>query len=147
MINICSANALRKQQEDVMQEIGVGPHHRVEVDTAKNRIYLTFFGDALSDAAAAGLRDEIQAAISLMKPGFTALGDFTEMNLLGLPDIVQQLQATIVNAGVRKAASVWSHESFAKVIVDSSAQKVSGEYSERRKVFKSRVEAEAWLNE
>jgi hypothetical protein len=147
MINIRSANALRKQQEDVMKEIGAGPHHRVEVDTAKNRMYLTFFGDALRDAAAAGLRDEIQAAIALMKPGFTALGDFTEINLLGLPDIVQQLQATILNAGVRIAASVWSHESFAKIIVDSSAQKVSGEYSERRKVFKNRVEAQAWLDE
>jgi len=130
-----------------MKEIGAGPHHRVEIDTAKNRMYLTFFGDALTDAAAVGLRDEIQAAIALMKPGFTALGDFTEMNLLGLPDIVQQLQMTLLNAGVRKAASVWSHESFAKVIVDSSAKKVSGEYSDKRKVFKSRVEAEAWLDE
>ncbi|MGO9116503.1 MAG: hypothetical protein ACLQPD_02715 [Desulfomonilaceae bacterium] len=131
-----------------MKEIGAGPHHRVEVDTAKNRMYLTFFGDALSDAAAAGLQDGVQAEIAILKPGFTALGDFTEMNLLGLPDIVQQLQATFLNAGVRKAASVWSHESFAKVLVDSSAQKVkSGEYSDRRKVFKNRVEAEAWLDE
>jgi hypothetical protein len=131
-----------------MKEIGTGPHHRVEVDTAKNRMYLAFFGDALSDAAAAGLRDEIQAAIALMKPGFTALGDFTEMNLMGLPDVAQQLQTALLNAGVKKAASVWSNESFAKILVDSSAKKVSaGEYSERRKVFKNRLEAEAWLDE
>ena len=130
-----------------MKEIGAGPHHRVEVDTAKNRMYLTFFGDALRDVAAAGLRDQIQTAITLMKPGFTALGDFTEMNLLGLPDIVRELQTGYLKAGVRKAASVWSHESFAKVIVDSSAQKVSGEYSEKRKVFKNRAEAEVWLDE
>ena len=130
-----------------MKEIGAGPHHRVEVDTAKNRIYLSFFGDALTDAAAAGLRDSLQASIALMKPGFTALGDFTEMNLMGLPDVARELQTTLLNAGVKKAASVWSHESFAKIIVDSSAQKVSGEYSERRKVFKNRVEAQAWLDE
>jgi len=131
-----------------MKEIGAGPHHRVEVDTAKNRIYLSFFGDALSDAAAAGLRDSIQVAISLMRPGFTALGDFTEMKLMGLPDVALQLQTSLSNAGVRKAASVWSHESFAKMLVDSSAQKVKGgEYVAKRKVFNNRAEAEAWLDE
>ena len=131
-----------------MKEIGTGPHHRVEVDTAKNRIYMTFFGDALSDAAAAGLRNSLQASIALMKPGFTALGDFTEMNLMGLPDVARDLQTTLLNSGIRKAASVWSHESFAKMLIDSSAQKVKeGEYSAKRKVFKNRAEAEAWLDE
>jgi hypothetical protein len=131
-----------------MKEIGTGPHHRVEVDAAKNRIYLTFFGDALTDTAAAGLRDSLQAAITLMKPGFTALGDFTEMNLMGLPDVARQLQTSLSSAGVKKAASVWSHESFAKMLIDSSAQKVKeGEYSAKRKVFKNRAEAEAWLDE
>ena len=130
-----------------MKEIESGPHHRVEIDVAKNRLYLSFFGDALTDAHAGGMRSAVRTAIGLLKPGFTALGDFTEMNLLGLPDVVQETQMTIFNAGVRKAASVWSRESFAKTIVDSSARKAKDGYSDRRKVFSSRPEAEAWLDE
>ncbi len=131
-----------------MQEIGSGPSYRVEVDKAQNRIYFSFFGDAVSESSVVGLLDAVKAGCALMKPGFTGLADFTEMKLLGLPDIVQKVQMILLNAGLRKLASVWDHESFAKIVVDSSAQKVkSGEYSEKRKVFKSRAEAEAWLNE
>ncbi len=131
-----------------MQEIGSGPSYRVEVDTLKNRVYFSFFGDAVNEASVAGLLDAVKAGCALMKPGFTGLADFTEMNLLGLPDVAQKVQETLLEAGLRKLASVWDHESFAKVIADSSAQKVmSGEYSERRKVFKNRAEAEAWLAE
>jgi hypothetical protein len=131
-----------------MKEIGSGPSYRVEVDTLKNRIYFSFFGDALGEASVAGLIDAVEAACALMKPGFTSLADFTEMKLLGLPDVARETQVTISHAGVRKVASIWNHESFAKIVVDSSAEKVmSGEYSEKRKVFTDRAEGEAWLND
>ncbi len=131
-----------------MQEIGSGPNYRVEVDTAKNRIYLRFIGDIVSEAQVTGLLEAAEAACATMKPQFTTLADFTEMKLLGLPDVTQQLQMTLLNAGLRRLASVWGQETFAKLVVESSAQKVkSGEYSERRKVFKNRIEAEAWLSE
>jgi hypothetical protein len=130
-----------------MQEIGIGPNYRVEVDTAKNRIYFWFFGDAMNASGVAGLPEAAKAACALMKPSFTGLADFTGMKMLGVPDVVHQVQATLLNAGLRKVASVWNEESFAKFVVDSSAQKLkSGEYDEKRKVFKDRVEAEAWLD-
>ena len=59
-----------------------------------------------------------------MKPGFIGLTDLTEMKLPGLPDIAQKIQMTLLEAGLRKLASVWKHESFAKVVVGSSAQEV-----------------------
>ncbi len=131
-----------------MRQIGSGPCYRVEFDTPKNRVYLTFFGDAVSPASVTGLEEAVQTACGLSKPGFTTLSDFIEMKLLGLPDVVKNVQNIVFNAGVRKVASVWSYESFAKIIVDSSAEKVkAGEYSEKRKVFHDRLEAEAWLNE
>jgi hypothetical protein len=131
-----------------MKEIEASPHYRVEVDTVKNRFYLSLFGDVLTDADVAGMLDAVQTAIDLLKPGFTAVGDFTELKLLGLPDISQEVQMTLFNGGLRKVASVWSREGFAKIVVDSSAGKVdSGHYSEKRKVFTNRVEAEVWLDE
>ncbi len=67
--------------------------------------------------------------------------------MLGVPDIVQELQETVMAAGLRKLASVWDRDSFAKLVVDSSAQKVAGgAYEEKRKVFHTRAEAEAWLD-
>ena len=91
-----------------MKEIEASPHYRVEVDTAKNRFYLSLFGDVLTDADVAGMLDAVQTAIDLLKPGFTAVGDFTELKLLGLPDISQEVQMTLFNGGLRKVASVWS---------------------------------------
>lgn len=131
-----------------MQEIGSGPNYRVEVDTAKNRIYFWFFGDVVQVSGAAHLPNDTKAACDLMRPGFTSLADFTGMKMLGVPDVVHQVQATLLSAGLRKVASVWNAESFAKFIVDSSAQKLkSGEYDAKRRVFKDRSEAEAWLDE
>ncbi len=53
-----------------------------------------------------------------------------------------------MDANVKKIASVWNTETFAKMIVDSSAQKVAGgAYDVRRKVFHDKTEAEAWLDE
>ncbi len=131
-----------------MKEIGSGPTYRIMIDKTKNRIYFSFFGDLVKDASVAGLLDATKASSALMEPGFTALADFREVNLLGLPDIAQKVQMTLLEAGLRRVASVWSHESFAKIIIDSSAQKAgSGMYSEKRKVFKDEVEAEAWLDE
>ncbi len=87
-----------------------------------------------------------KTACETLKPGFFAIVDFTEMTMLGLPDIVQKLQETVLAAGLGKLASVWSRETFAKMVVDSSAQKVAGGgYEEKRKAFHSRAEAEAWL--
>src|SRR5271157_2302649 len=105
-----------------MQEIGSAPNYRVEVDTATNRIYLRFIGDIVSDAQVTGLPEAVKAASAIVKPQFTTLADFTEMQLLGLPDVVQQLQMILLSAGLRKLASLWDHETFAKIVVDSAAQ-------------------------
>ncbi len=107
-----------------MKEIEASSHYRVQIDTVKNRLYLSLLGDILTDADVDGMLDAIQTAIKLLKPGFTAVGDFTEMNLLGLPDVSQDVQMTLLNGGLRKVASVWSHEGFSKIVVDSSAGKV-----------------------
>jgi len=131
-----------------MQEIGSGPNYRVSIDQAKNRIYMRFSGDILSAQAVSALPGDVKTGCDRLKSGFTCLADFTEMKLLGLPDLVTNVQATIMTAGVRKVASVWSDEGFAKFLIDSSAHKVSsGAYEEKRKVFKNAAEAEAWLSE
>ncbi len=131
-----------------MREIGSGPNYRVAVDVPKNRAYLYSFGDALNDSGVSSLLDDMKKALNSLKPGFTLLADFTGLKLFGLPDLVRTLHNMVLEAGVRKVASVWSEESFAKFMIDSLAQKAKGgTYAEIRRSFKSLTEAEAWLDE
>jgi hypothetical protein len=130
-----------------MEEIGSGTNYRISFDKAKNRIYFWFFGDIMNPAGVAGLPGDLKKAVQLARPAFTGLADFSDMKLLGLPDVAQDTQATLVAGGIKKVASVWNRESFAKFIVDSTAAKVGDKYSEKRKIFFDRAEAEAWLDE
>ncbi len=75
---------------------------------------------------------DTKAACDALKPNFTVLADFTGLSLFGLPDFTEKVQTTLMDAGVKKIASVWNKETFAKLVVDSSAQKVAGEHTTRR---------------
>ena len=131
-----------------MQEIGSSVNYRIAIDAARNRVYFWFIGDIMSAAGTKDLPSDTKRACEALKPGFTGLADFTEMNLLGLPDMAQQVQTILMDAGLARMASVWSKESFGKLIVDSTAQKVAGgAYEARRKVFDDRASAEAWLDD
>ncbi|MBI5250332.1 MAG: hypothetical protein HY912_12630 [Desulfomonile tiedjei] len=130
-----------------MQEIGAGPNYRAAIDAGKNRVYFWCFGDVLNVAGVAGIADDAKTACGLMKSGFTVLVDFTGIKLFGVPDVLQKVQATVLDAGFRKIASVWTEDNFAKFVVDSSAHKLKDRgYEDRRGVFKDRAEAEAWLD-
>jgi hypothetical protein len=132
----------------MLEQIGSNLNYRASVDIIKNRVYLNFFGDILNTQGVDGLLPDISKAVARMKPGFTVLADFTEMTMLGLPDVVVSVQTTLAKTAMRKVASVWTEDTFAKMIVDTSAHKVGdGSYENKRRVFKNKAEADAWLDE
>jgi len=89
----------------------------------------------------------LRTACNLLKPGFSALVDYTKMELLGLTDAVQHVQKIFITSGIGKLAMVWERETFAKLTVDSLAQKTDSDaYKANRKSFFNRSEAEEWLN-
>lgn len=131
-----------------MKEVGSGAKYRIAVDVAKNRLYTWFNGDLISGSDAAGLLESTRKACGMLKPGFTGLTDFTEVNLLGLPDVMEKAQRLLASSGLSKSATVWADQLFAKRVLDAQARKVKeGSFSERRRAFTSRAEAEAWLDE
>ncbi len=130
-----------------MEEIGSTGNVKVAVERAKNRILLTFTGDILHTSAVAPVSDMTRRACDQLEPRFDCLADFTGMKLLSLTDFATNIQAELMRAGVRKVAALWSYESFAKIIVEKSAEKVGREYVSRRKSFMDRAEAEKWLGE
>jgi len=129
-----------------MDDLASGPNYRIAADRLKNRLYFWFFGSIMKPEANARLGHDTREACGRMKPGFTALVDLMGLTMLGLPDMAQRFQSTLLKAGVTKVASVWDKASFSKIIVDSSAQKLGEDYAERRKTFFDRAEAETWLD-
>lgn len=128
-----------------MEEIGSGLNYRLTVDKLKNRMYLWCFGELMSAAANEPMVSHVRDACTVLNPGFTVLADFLEVKLLGLPDITQRVQTALLNGGVGKVATVWNKESFSKLVVDSSADKIGDAYAAKRKAFANRAEAESWL--
>jgi len=128
-----------------MNEIGSGLNYRIAVDIVKNRMYSWFFGEIMRLEDNPDLLSDVEKACRSLKAGFTAFSDLSEVKMLGLPDVAQNVQTIILNCGVSKVASVWKRESFSKLVVDSSAQK-AGSYAEKRRTFFDQAEAEAWLD-
>jgi len=129
-----------------MIEIGSGANYRIAADAMKNRLHFWFFGDLMREGDNPQFRDHTEEAIRRLNPGFTVIGDMAELKMLGLPDMAQELQVRLLNAGVARVASVWSRESFSKLVIESAAQKAGDAYVEKRKAFTSRAQAEAWLD-
>ncbi len=129
-----------------MIETARGLNYVMRIDTSKNRLRVKFFGDITDPAENKDIPANVKDACTRLAAGFTCLADFTEVGLFGLPDIAQQVQETLAVVHVRKVASVWSKEGFAKIVVQRSADHAAGGYAEKRKVFSDMAEAEAWLN-
>lgn len=128
-----------------MIEIGSGLNYRIAVDPLKNRIYYWFFGNIMRVEDNPRLLEDVEKGCRQLAPGFTALADMQEVKMLGLPDVAQGVQSILLKTGVSRVASVWSQDSFSKLVIDTSAQKVGSAYADKRKVFSSLAEAEAWL--
>ncbi|MBI5249336.1 MAG: hypothetical protein HY912_07560 [Desulfomonile tiedjei] len=130
-----------------MEEVGSTAQVKVFIDKKKNRIFFVFAGDILDASASEPLPAITRKACEQLKQGFTCLADFARLNLLSLPDIAEKVQGELLRAGVQKVASVWAKDSFAKMVVDRSSEKVGSEYDSRRKPFMDRALAEKWLDE
>lgn len=129
-----------------MIEIGSGRNYRIAVDTMRNRLYIWYSGEVMRSTENPQLLVHAQEACRSLKPGFSVLADYLEMTMLGLPDVIASVQATLLDSGVNRVATVWKADSFSKIVIDSQAQKVGHAYAEKRKPFSDRAKAEAWLD-
>ncbi len=130
-----------------MNEIGSTKNFRVAVDKSKNRMLLVLSGDAVGAKENQDAPLIVQKACTELRPGFTCLGDQTQLKLFALPDIAREIMKVMMNAGVGKVASVWAKESFSKVVVGFAAKATGDEYLLRRKSFTDIDSAKAWLDE
>jgi hypothetical protein len=148
---ICPASFFLDRSHGVwgtrMMEVASTKNFRIAVDLPKNRLYLIVSGDALKANENLEAPAFVEKACAQLKPGFTCLADHTQLSLFGLPDVAAQIMSAMMRAGLRKVASVWPSESFAKIVVKSTGEQTGDSYTAKRKFFSDLGSAEAWLDE
>lgn len=121
--------------------------YSVKADQIKNRLHLKLEGDMYERHKFENIPSEVKDGCRMLKPGFTCLADFREVQLFALPDIAGAVQKILLEEGVRKVASVWGQQLLAKLSLDKAADSSGDAYVDRRKVFTDRAEGETWLDE
>jgi hypothetical protein len=129
-----------------MRGIGSTKNTRVAIDSMKNRLHVNLFGDALRADENQQVPAFVEQGCAQLKPGFTCLADYTQLKLFGLPDVARDVMAVMMRAGVRKVATVWPDESFAKLVLGSAAKDTGDAYLSKRQTFTDLDSAKAWLD-
>ncbi len=130
-----------------MKDIGSTKNFQIAIDPSRNRLHLTVSGEALRANENEDAPRLVEQACAQLRPGFTCLADHTQLKLFGLPDIAARIMSVMMRAGVRKVASVWPDESFAKLVVGTAAKETGEAYASRRQSFTDLDSAKAWLDE
>ena len=114
-----------------------------ETDTAKNRGYITLYGTWISAREVPDVLQDVEELCRTLRPGFTILCDFTQIKATALPDIFQRAAEILVATGMKRFAALHERQTF----MQSQMAQASRDKSFPGKVFYSRDEAEAWLDE
>ncbi len=119
-------------------------HYRLAFNPEKNRIYFWVMGYwKKADDVPFYIRDW-EKAIRLSKPGFTLLGDMSEM--ITHPQDIRALHELVMGklqkAGVSKVGEIASKDKIAMLQTAAMAQAMQL----RLKSFQTQEEAESWLN-
>lgn len=115
----------------------------IEVDRAKNRMYLTYKGSWVKPQDVTSFADDHQRAYKSLEEGFTVLVDVRPMEAMLLSDFVEKVQRDAVAAGIKKAARVYDRESFIKL----QADRINVKTGIGSRAFYDVESAEAWLDE
>ena len=120
------------------------PAYRLDVAPARNRAYLTIIGFWRSPEAVPNYLSDWKKALSYLQKGFTLLTDASQMKThpQEVRKLHEQAQGLVLKAGVWKVAEVVKDD-VAEMQMDSVAKTTQFP----KKSFKSREEAEAWLDE
>lgn len=126
-----------------MKPIASNDYYSLEVDPAKNRLYLAYKGSWIKAQEVGAFVEDHQKALDCLTAGFTTLVDVRPMEAMLLTDFVEAVQKQAVDKGIRKAARVYTKEGFIK----TQADRINVRTGIRSRAFFRVDEAEAWLDE
>jgi hypothetical protein len=124
-------------------DINKTKQYAISVLPAKNRAYLRIIGFWRGPEIVPDYLNDWTKAISLLNRGFTLLTDASEMKThpTSVRPLHEQAQAILIKAGVRKVAEVLKDD-VAEMQLDSVAKTTQFP----KKNFRTRIEAEVWLD-
>ena len=126
-----------------MRTVASNDHYVIEVDESKNRVYFIMKGRWVDTKAVPRWIEDVREAFRYVKPGFTELIDWTQVGSILLTDYIAGAQKLAMEAGLRKAARVYSTETFLKIQMDSLSEKTRFPV----RSFSDKSQAEEWLDE
>jgi hypothetical protein len=118
--------------------------HNIRADLEKNRLYLTFSGFSTVEAATVA-RQEVEAAVRQLKPGFDVVTDLSEYKpaMSEITQTIQQMQVFLKQSGLRRAVRIASPNPLTNIQFARTAR-VAGLEAE---IVSSVVEADALLDQ
>jgi len=126
-----------------MREIASTDFYSIHVDTAKNRLFVTYRGAWTKPTQVPNFLKDHSEAIKELTPGYTALIDFRKMEAILLTDFMEKVQIDSIQTGIRKAARIYDRPTFIQIQADHIGKKTGL----NARAFESIAEAEAWLEE
>ncbi|MFH1112769.1 MAG: hypothetical protein V1792_02500 [Pseudomonadota bacterium] len=120
--------------------------YRMSIDSRNNRVLFEAWGDIVEPELFKHFADDWRKTCSQMNPGFTVIGDYTQVGAHFLKDEFSRGMKVISDAGVKKVAVFWGKRILGRYTTEQAAAAASDEYAAKRKSFVSRAEAEAWLD-
>ncbi|MCP4149021.1 MAG: hypothetical protein GY757_14835 [bacterium] len=129
-----------------MIEIANNQCYSIYVEPSKNRVYLTLIGFWASPATVPNYLDDITKMSLHVKEGYTILSDLSQMKApsADIGNIHRKAQEICVAAGLGKTAELLPGiKPVEKKVID----RYSKDSGMNKKVFKSKADAEKWLDE
>ena len=127
-----------------MIKIASNEYYRIEIDTTKNRVFLTITGFwQLSNVS--NYIDHWRETVKFVKPGYTILLD-TRQAITHPKEVMEMRQEAMriaINAGLLKSAELTSKNIIAQFQLDTMSKNTA--YPKQK--FDNIEQAEQWLNE
>lgn len=121
-------------------------HYRMSVDTLQNRVLFEAWGDLVEPSLFTNFADDWRKTCSEVRPGFTVLGDYTQVGAHFIKEQFSEGMKVIFESGVKKVAVFWGKGVLGRWTTEQAAAEASSGYAARRKSFDTRAEAQAWLD-
>lgn len=130
----------------MIKHIAKTDFYSIEVDTIKNRMYLTIVGFWRNSTVVPNYLDDIKKASRSLSSGFTILTDVSQMKTPSteVGSLHERAQRLLIEAGLKKTAEIIPDN---KAIEKMVLQRLSTKSGMVRSTFYDKATAEAWLDE
>ncbi|MBN1848538.1 MAG: hypothetical protein JW932_08125 [Deltaproteobacteria bacterium] len=127
-----------------MKQIADNNFYSIAVDEGKNRMYLAVKGFWKDAGQVSEYLNDFKKALKFVSKGYSVVSDLTDMKTPSqeIGSLHVEAQQLLVNAGLKKTAEIHP----ASTITQISLKRFSEESGMKKGLFRTKEEAEQWLD-